>query len=158
MIPKNSFDCSSFDFVTGRRRGSVGVHERDILRLQPCILHGSLHGPHCAFSAGGRLCDMMRIGGEPDAADLGIDLRISFKRVSELFKNQNSRSFSHNEPVPILIKWAARLLGSVIARRERFHRIESADAHRTNGRFGSSRQHHVGIAALKQNKGIANGM
>ena len=48
--------------------------------------------------------------------------------------------------------------GIVIARGKRFHRSESADAHRGDGRFGAAANHHFGRAALNNFEGIADGV
>ena len=76
----------------------------------------------------------------------------------EFFENQNACAFAHDEAVAILVPGTAGASGIVVARGERAHGGESADAHGSDRGFGASGDHHVGIAVLNDAEGIADGM
>jgi hypothetical protein len=48
--------------------------------------------------------------------------------------------------------------GIVVARRERFHGGEPADPHGGNGGLGAAGDHGVGVAALDDAEGVADGV
>ena len=56
-------------------------------------------------------------------------------------------AFADDEAVAVLVERPARALRLVVARRQRAHRGEPADAHRRDRRLRSAGDHHVGVAA-----------
>ena len=77
-------------------------------------------------------------------------------RDLELLEDHDAGAFAHHEAVAVLVERAAGLLRLVVARRERAHRREPADAHRRDRRFGSARDHDVGIVAADDLEGFAD--
>ena len=76
----------------------------------------------------------------------------------QLFEDEDPRAFAHHESVAITVPWTAGFFGFVIARGERTHGGESADADRSDGGFSSAGNHHIGIATLNDAKRIADGV
>src|SRR5262249_19010752 len=71
------------------------------------------------------------------------------------FEDENAGALTHDEAVALSVKRAAGATGLVIARGERFHRREAADAHRRDRSLGAAANHHLGIAALDDLERIA---
>ena len=76
------------------------------------------------------------VGGITD--HLSVDLGAAPQRVLAFFENQNAGAFADNETIALFIKRPAGALGLIIARRQRFHGGETADAQRRDRRFGAA--------------------
>ena len=76
----------------------------------------------------------------------------------QLFQDQDARAFADHKSVAVLIQRPAGVLRIVVAGRKRLHRGKATDAHRRNGRFGAARDHRIGIAALDDAEGVADGV
>ncbi len=71
---------------------------------------------------------------------------------------ENAGAFADDEAVALGVEGAAGALRLVIARGERAHGGESADAHGSDGGFGAAADHDVGIAAVDDAEGVADGV
>src|ERR1017187_3275754 len=76
----------------------------------------------------------------------------------KLFEDKDASAFAHDEAVAIPVPGTTGASRVVIARGEGAHGGESADAHGSDGGFGASGNHHVGIAVLDDAEGIADGV
>ena len=90
------------------------------------------------------------------ADDLGQDRRAAGLGELVLLEDQDAGAFADDESVAVLVPRAAGALGLVIARGQRAHGGESADAHRRDGGFGAAADHDIGVAALDHLEGIAD--
>ena len=107
---------------------------------------------------GGGLGHVIGVGGHAVADDFGEDGRAAAAGMFEFFENHDAGAFAHDEAVAVLVPGTAGAIGVVIAGGKRAHGGESADAHGSDGGFGASGNHHIGIAALDDAEGIADGM
>ena len=101
---------------------------------------------------------MIGIGAHAVADQFGQNRRAAAAGELQLLQNENAGAFTHDESVAVLVPGTAGALRFVVARGQRPHGGESADAHRRDGRFGAAGDHHIGIAALDDLEGIADGM
>ena len=101
---------------------------------------------------------MVGVAGHAIADDFGDDIRAAALGEFERFENQHAGAFADDEAVALGVEGAAGALGFVIARGERAHGGESADAHGSDGRFGAAGDHHFRVAALDDFVGVANGV
>src|SRR5208282_411246 len=76
----------------------------------------------------------------------------------QFFEDEDACAFAHDEAVAVSVPGAAGAGGVVVAGGEGAHGGESADAHGSDGGFGASGDHDVGIAVLDDAKGIADGV
>jgi hypothetical protein len=98
------------------------------------------------------------VGGHTVAYDFCQDGRAAAAGVLELFENHDAGAFAHDEAVAVLVPGTAGAGGVVIAGGECAHGGESAYAHGSDGGFGASGNHYVGISALDDAEGIADGV
>jgi hypothetical protein len=78
--------------------------------------------------------------------------------VLERFEDEDAGAFADDEAVALGVERTAGALGLVIARGERFHGRETADAHGGDGGFAAAADHDLGITTLDEAEGIAHGM
>ena len=67
------------------------------------MLQRHLHRADRPFAIRRRRGHVMRIGGEPVAGELAVDLRAARFRMLELLDDDNARAFAHDEAVAIAI-------------------------------------------------------
>src|SRR5208282_4057898 len=147
-----------FEGVTERRRGAVGVDVADDAGIEFGVAQGVAHDAETAFVLGGGLSHVIGVGGHTVAYDFGEDGRAAAAGVLELFENHDASAFAHDEAVAVLVPGTAGAGGVVIARGKGAHGGESADAHGSNGGFGASGNHYVGVTVLDDAEGIADGV
>src|SRR2546422_486289 len=78
--------------------------------------------------------------------------------VFERFENQDAGALADDEAVAIRVERAAGARRLVIARGQCFHGGKAADAHGCDGRLSAAGNHHVGVAALNDFEGVADGV
>ena len=113
---------------TARRR-AVRVDVVDVARdagraSRSALLH---HADHPAAILGGR-GDVVRVARHPVAGELAVDRRAAVLRVLELLEDEDARAFAHHEAVAVQVPRTRGALRLVVARRERAHGREAADA------------------------------
>ena len=77
-------------------------------------------------------------------------------RQFQRFQNQHASAFADDESVALSVKRTAGPVRLVIASRKRAHGGETADAHRSDRRFGAAGDHYFGVAALNYFEGVAD--
>src|SRR5690606_27456871 len=82
------------------------------------------------------------------ARDLAVDRRATLPGVLEVLEDEDAGALADDEAVAIAIERTAGLLRLVVARRQRAHGAEAADAHRRDRRFRPARDHDAGVTAL----------
>ncbi len=107
---------------------------------------------------GSGLGHVIRVRAHAVADDFGEDGRAAAAGVLQFFENHDARAFAHDKAVAIAVPGTAGAGWVVIAGGERAHGRESADAHRSDGGFGASGNHYVGIAMLDNAERIADGV
>ena len=88
---------------------------------------------------------MERVGGHPVADQLRVDGRAALLGELQFLEDDDAGAFAHDEAVALAIERTAGVQRIVVARRQRAHRGEAADAHRRDRRLGAARDHHVGV-------------
>src|SRR5207302_6598990 len=76
----------------------------------------------------------------------------------QILEDQDACAFAEDETITVLVPGTARGSGVIVAGGKRAHGGESAYAHRRNGGFGASSNHHVSITALDDLVGVADGV
>ncbi len=97
---------------------------------------------------------MIRVARHSIAHNLGQNSRVAPFRVFERLQDENSRALANHEAVAVGVKRAAGVFRVIVAGRKRFHRGESAHAHRGDGRFGAAANHDLRVPVLDHAKGI----
>ena len=84
-------------------------------------------------------------------------LRAALLGVLELLEDEHAGALAHDEAVAIDVE-RPRLAFSrlLVARRQRAHRVEAADAERRDRRLGAAGDHRVGVAALDEPHRLAD--
>ena len=114
--------------VAGRRRGAVRVDVADVLRLDAGV--GERHRQRPGRVLAGRVGvgDVVRVGRDAVAEQLGVDLRPARLRVLELLDHDHPGRLAHHEAVALAVERPRAALGIVVAPRDRAHRAEPGDA------------------------------
>src|SRR5450759_796756 len=157
FLAKQISDGVSFERIADGRRGAVGVDVADDARIELRVAQRVAHDAETAFVLGGGLSHVIRVRAHAVADDFGQDGSVPAAGMLEFFENQDAGAFAHHEAVAVLVPGTAGASGVVIASGKRAHGGESADAHGSNGGFGASGNHYVGILVLDYAKGIADG-
>ena len=101
---------------------------------------------------------MVSVGAHAVADDLGENFCAAGLGVLQLFEDQDAGAFPNHETVAILVEGPAGVFGVVVAGGEGAHGGESTDAHGSDGRFGTTGDHHIGIVALDDAIRVADGV
>ena len=136
----------------------MGIDVIDLVGREFCIPQGKFHGPAGAtalFVGGG---DVERIGTHAVADQFAINLCAAFFGVFVFFQDDDSGPFAHEEPIAILIEWATRAKGIIIASRESAHVREPGQTDRRNRRLRAARDHHVGLTTAHDFGSFTHGM
>ena len=119
---------------------------------------GGGHGAKAAFAFGRHAGHVEGVGGHAVADDFGEDFCSAGFGELELFEDEDAGAFADDEAVAIFIPGAAGVGWIVVAGGEGFHGGESTDAHGRDGGFGAAGDHGVGVAALDDAEGVADGV
>src|SRR5579863_9089227 len=76
----------------------------------------------------------------------------------EFFENQDACPLADDKTVAVLIPWTASLFRIIVAGGKGAHRSKSANAHSSDGSFGSAGDHHIGIAVLDNAERVTDRM
>ena len=136
----------------------MGVEVADDAGVEFGVAERVAHDAESAFMLGGGLSHVIGVGGHAVADDFRQDGRAAAAGMLEFFENHDAGAFAHDEAVAVSVPGTAGASRIVVARGERAHGGESADAHGSDGSFGASGNHHVGIAVLDDAEGIADGV
>src|SRR5205823_8428047 len=108
-----------------------------------------------AFAAVGRLHHRVRVRRGAVADDLAIDVRAALLRGLQLLEDQDAGALGDDEAVAPGVERPRRARRLLVARRERAHGVEAADAERRDGRLAAAGEHGVAVAALNRAHGLA---
>ena len=122
------------------------------------VAQGVAHDAESAFMFGSGLGHVIGVGGHAITNQLGEDGSVAAASVFEFFENEDACAFAHDEAVTIFVPGAAGAGGIVVAGGKGAHGGESANSHGSNGGFGAAGDHDIGIAALDDTEGIADGV
>ena len=134
------------------------VEIADGFRLEFGVAQRVAHYAIAAFVLGRGLGHVKGVGAHAIADDFREDGRAAAAGVFEFFENQNAGAFAHDEAIAVFVPGTAGAGRIVVARGERAHGGESADAHGSDGSFGAAGDHDVGVAVLNDAVGIADGV
>ena len=148
VLTEYALECESLDRIAQRRRGAMRVDVADLPGFDPGITQRRAHHAVSAIAVFGRLRDVIGVAGHSVADDLAQDGSIALLRTFERLQNQNASALANDKAIALGIKGTASALGLLVARRQRLHGCESADAHRCDGSFRASTDHNLCIAAL----------
>src|SRR5450759_5411673 len=157
-LTKDRRDRLCFIRVIEGRGGAVRVDVVDVRRGETAVGECAAHGALQPFVIRKLTGAMVRIASRPIAGQLAVDSRTARQGMVERFENDDARAFTHDESVPILVEWARRRLGAVVARRERLHVGKATNRHGGHGGLGAAGDHHVRVSVLNRTECVANGM
>src|SRR5262245_507392 len=122
------------------------------------IREAQSHAGGRAHALGRRLRDVIRVSVGSVANHLRQNRRTPTPGHFELLKNQHPRALADHEAVAVLVERPAGALGCVVARRQRAHRHEAADARRRDRRLGPAANDCVLVAVPDHPHGLADRM
>ena len=102
--------------------------------------------------------DMVSVGTHAHAGEFAIDFCTAGLSVFELFEDEHTCAFAHDEAISAGAEGAAGTLRVVVARRERVHGVETSYAACRNGCLSATRHHDVGLAEADEVKGGSDGV
>src|SRR5258708_24246764 len=158
MSNKGVPDCLRLGAVTKRGGGCMSVQISDCGRGEACVLQCKFHDSTDAAAILGGSIGVKGIGIRSVAHELRKHLSAPFERVFLFFKNQYTRSFTEDKPVPLAVPWSRGCSRVFVSRREGSHRGKASDRQWSNGRFAASADHHIRIAAVDGPKSFADGI
>ena len=101
---------------------------------------------------------MEGVGAHAVADNLGEDVGAARLGELELFEDEDAGPLADDEAVAVLVEGPAGVRGVVVAGGERLHGSEAADAHGGDRGLGAAGDHDVGVAALDDAEGVADGV
>src|SRR6516225_7888799 len=150
MLAEAALYRDAFGDVSQRSGGAVCVDVVDVRRREPAVLEGVAHAARGPCAVFGRSGDVMRICRHPVAGELAVDPHATRACVLQLLEHEDTRPFAEHESIAIDVPWTARGRRVLVARGERARRAKSSHAERADRRYGTPRDHHVGITILDQ--------
>ena len=147
LFAEDVFDGLGLEGVADGGGGGVGVDVVDLVGGDAGDAEGGVHGATAAIAFGSHAGHV--VGVAAHAAGLG---------ELELLENEDAGAFAADEAVAILVKGAAGVGGVVVAGGEGLHGSEAADRERRDGSLGATGDHGVGVAALDDAEGVADGV
>jgi hypothetical protein len=142
--------------VAQRRRRAVRIDVVDLRGGHARVLQRVQHRAASTIAVFRRRRDVMGVGRHAVAGKFAIDPRAARLGVLVLLERHDAGALAQHEAVAVAVPGPARRGRIVVAGRQRARSAEAADAERADGRFGATRQHHVGIAVLDQPRGLAD--
>ena len=124
----------------------MGIDVDEVACADARGLDGEAHGARGAFALGVGLGDVVGVGGDADAGDLGVDARSARDRVVVLLEDEAAGTLAHDEAVAGLVIRTAGGSRVVVAGRQRAHGGEGRDGDRVDAGFGAAGDDHVGAA------------
>ena len=115
LLTDRQLDHARLARVAERGRRAVGVDVVDLLRIDAGVRKRVLHRAGRMFAGRVRLGDVRRVGGEPVADELCVDLRAARLGVVEPLEHQHASCLGQDKAVPIAIKRTARSVGFVVS-------------------------------------------
>src|SRR6476619_6556280 len=111
----------------------MGVDIVEVAGVDLRVMHGYSHRAGDLSSFGMRLRHMMGVRRASVADEFTVDWRRATPGMLELFEDEDAPTLAHDEPVAVLIEWAARLLRFVIPQAQGLHGREPGNAEWSDG-------------------------
>src|SRR5205823_979934 len=105
---EHGFDRFQFGKVANWRRSGMGVEMLDITWLEAGLPQGAFHRATRAVAVLGSRRDVVGISSRAIAGDFGDWLGSSAECVFQLFNDEDTRTFAHDEAVAAAVKGAGR--------------------------------------------------
>jgi hypothetical protein len=99
VLAEHGVDGRRLGGIVEGRRGAVGVHVRDALRLEARPVERRAHHLDHADALGMRRGDVVRVVGRAVADDLGDRLGTAPDSVGEPLQHEHDRTLADHEPV-----------------------------------------------------------
>src|SRR5690606_27423113 len=138
--------------------GGVRVDVHDVVRLQPRVLEGPLHGLGLPGAARVGQHDVVGVAGVAAAGGDAVDLRAAGAGMLLRLQDHHRGALAEHEPVTVLVVGARRALRLVVAGRHRAHGAERRHLQGVYARLGATADHHVGAARADHVDGVADGL
>ena len=114
------------------------------------------HGTGRALARRVGLGQVLRVGGDAVADELGVDPRPAPGCVPELLEHENGAGLAHDEAVAIGLERPARVLWVVVSLRERAHGAEAGDPDPRDRRLAATGEHDVGTTEADRVEAVAD--
>jgi hypothetical protein len=158
VVAEGGADGGSFGAVAERGGGGVGVEVLDVRGREACVFEGELHDAADASAVFGWGVGMEGVGVGGVAYEFGEDGCAAPDGVFALFDDEDAGAFADDEAVAIGVPGAGGGCGVVVAGGEGAHGGESGDGEGSDGGFAATADHDVGVAALYDAEGFADGV
>jgi hypothetical protein len=124
--------------VADRRRRGVGIEMPDVRRLQVAVVEGVAHRRDRTGTRWVGLGDVVRVGADPGAGELGVDAHAARLGVFSGLQHDHAGALAEDESVASLVVGTARSLRLVVALRQRHHVGERGQRQRVDGSLGAA--------------------
>src|SRR5205085_12598937 len=110
LLAECHLDHARLARVAERRRRSVRVDVVDLRGIDPGVTECITHRTRGIFTSRVGLRDVRRVGGEPVAGDLRVDLRAARLCMLELLEYDDAARLAHHEPLALAVERTTRPL------------------------------------------------
>ena len=156
VVAEYRLDGKRFGNVALGCGSAVGVDVLHVVRVEPGVAQGVLHGAHRAVTVVGRTCDVVGVAAHAEPGHLAVDVGAARLGMLVLLEHQHRGAVAEHEAIPVSIPRAAGAFRVVVARGERAHGSEAGNGDGRGGLLGAAHHHHVRIAAFDQAGAEAN--
>ena len=136
----------------------MGVDVVHVLDREARVLERHLHGSRGALPVGVGRGDVVGVGAEAVAGELGVNPGPALDGVLVALENQHARTLAHDESLPLCVEGPAGPLRLTVALAQRLHRAETAHGELGDARLAPPRHHDVGDPPLDEFHRIADGV
>src|SRR3954451_3585451 len=105
VAAEHGFDRFQLGNVSNRRRGGMGVEMLDVTGLETGLPQRALHGAARAVAVFGAGRDVVGIGRRAVADDFGERFGAAADRMLQLFNDENTGTFAHDEAIAVTVEW-----------------------------------------------------
>src|ERR1700676_1963325 len=156
MFAEGALDGYGFQFVPDFGRSTMCIDVAHLRWLELGVVQSVQHDTIRTVTVFCGLRYVMSIPAHAITDDLCQYLGSASACELQFFQNQDACTLSNYKSVPLRIPWPAGLFRSVVPRGKRSHGGKTAHTHGSDGGLGSSRYHHVGVAAGNNLERIAD--
>mmetsp|Transcript_37769 Transcript_37769/g.78409 ORF Transcript_37769/g.78409 Transcript_37769/m.78409 type:complete len:202 (-) Transcript_37769:434-1039(-) len=159
VITKYRFDGHRLELVIVGCGCSVGVYVGNLFLFHARHGHGHFHGGSQPSSFRSGCCDVMGVTCGTVSDQFGVDWDPTFLGRRQTFNNHDTGTFSHNESATTGIERTRTSLWIVVEIGVHgLHGTKASKAQGSDGGFGTSRHHDIGMAIFDHSHGFSNGM
>src|SRR6185436_9106088 len=105
---EHGFDRFQFGSVANRRRSGMGVEMLDITGFEAGLPQGAFHGATRAVAVLGSRGDVVGVSRGAVAGDFGDRLGAAAQRMFQLFDDEDTGPFAHDEAVTVAVEGPGR--------------------------------------------------